>query len=333
VTGALGWARLSYRQQRWELILVAAGVAAVAIGMLWFASQLNAMRLASPDCVPPAAADAMLCQAAVEAYAQAEGFADNLLLLSFAAPFGIGVLLGAPLVAREIDAATAQLAWSLSGSRVWWLIRRIAFVTLFMLLVLGVLAVTSEILAAALAPDRALSEDFAWFGRRGWLILARGVAALMLGVLVGAVIGRVLPAILAAGLVIGLAFTGLSVAQDRWLESQAETHRLDYTTGLAGYDYGALVLNTGLELASGEVLTWQELQARGLDVQYVDEQGGLYASEQDMRDGNVLGYDVEFSIPGPRYPEILAVVAAATIAMAVAAFGLTALVVAGRRPT
>ncbi len=49
-------------------------------------------------------------------------------------------------------------------------------------------------------------------------IVARGVGALMLGTLVGALIGRVLPAILAAALVMALAFTGLSFAQDRWLE-------------------------------------------------------------------------------------------------------------------
>jgi hypothetical protein len=153
----------------------------------------------------------------------------------------------------------------------------------------------------------------------------------MLGMLVGALIGRVLPAILAAALVMALAFTGLSFAQDRWLEQQAETSRLDQS-GLAGFDYGALVLNTGLELTSGEVLTWQELQERGLDVQYIDEAGRLFASEQDMEDGNVLGYDVEFSIPGSRYPEVAAVVGAASIGLGLVALGLTAVVVSRRRP-
>ena len=331
MTGALTWARLGYRQQRWELILVGLGVAATAIAMLWFASQLTGMRTASPDCVPPAAAGPA-CQAALNAYSQAEGMADTLMLLSFGAPFGIGVLLGAPLIAREIDAGTAQLAWSIGRSRAWWLLRRIAFVALFAVVALGVLAITSEILAAAMAPERDLGSDFTWFGRRGWLIVARGVGALMLGMLVGALIGRVLPAILAAALVMALAFTGLSFAQDRWQDTLVETHRMNYVEASSNVDSGALVVNTGLELADGEIVTWPELNERGLEVTYVDEQGRLFGSEQDMQQGNLLGYDVEFAIPGARYPDVVAVVGAASIGVGLVALGLTAVVVSRRRP-
>ncbi len=116
------------------------------------------------------------------------------------------MLLGAPLVAREIDGGTAQLAWSIGRSRTWWLLRRIAFIALIVALLLATLAVASEVLATMLAPDRNLSADFVWFGRRGWLIVARGMGALILGMLVGAAIGRVLPAILAAALVTALVF-------------------------------------------------------------------------------------------------------------------------------
>jgi hypothetical protein len=332
MTAALTWGRLGFRQQRWELILVALGVAATAIAMLWFASQLNGLRAASPGCVPPAAAEFGSCEAALNAYSQIEGLADNMLLLSFGAPFGIGVLLGAPLIAREIDAGTAQLAWSIGRSRLSWLLRRIAFIALFAAVALGVLAVTSEILAAALAPERNLGSDFAWFGRRGWLIVARGLGALMLGMLVGALIGRVLPAILAAALVMALVFTGLSIAQDRWQETLVETSRMNYAAASSNHDSGALVVNTGLELASGEVVTWSELNERGLEVSYVDEQGRLFASEQDMQDGNLLGYDVEFAIPGARYAGVVAAVGAASVGVGLLALGLTAVVVGRRRP-
>ena len=142
--------------------------------------------------------------------------------------------------------------------------KRIAFVALFAVVALGVLAITSEILAAEMAPERDLGSDFTWFGRRGWLIVARGVGALMLGMLVGALIGRVLPAILAAALVMALAFTGLSFAQDRWQETLCMTSRMNYMEASSNVDSGALVINTGLELASGEVVTWSELNERGL---------------------------------------------------------------------
>ncbi|MGH2445393.1 MAG: hypothetical protein ACRDGD_05065 [Candidatus Limnocylindria bacterium] len=148
MTGALTWARLSYRQQKWELLLVVLGVAGVTAGMLWFANTLDALRAASPECLaglspnvvtesgPPVA-----CQAFLTEYHETENWASNLTNLAWAAPFAVGVILGAPLVAREIDGGTAQLAWSLSRSRVGWLLRRIAFITLFGLALLAILAV------------------------------------------------------------------------------------------------------------------------------------------------------------------------------------------------
>ena len=117
MSGALTWARLSYRQQRWELILVAVGVVGVAVAMVWFSGQLDGLRAASPEClgVPieeafPESGPSVACQSILNDYSITQGLADNLLLLSFVAPFGMGVLLGAPLVAREIDGGTAQLA-------------------------------------------------------------------------------------------------------------------------------------------------------------------------------------------------------------------------------
>jgi uncharacterized protein YcfJ len=335
MTAALTWARVSYRQQRWELILVAVGVALTAIVMLWFQSQVEAAAAAAAPCLS-ALTDGVAqpsCQGILDAYYSTTGFADSLLLLSFGAPFGMGVLLGAPLVAREIDGGTAQLAWSIGRSRIWWLLRRIAFIALFVVVLLGVLALTSELLAAALTPERNLAVDFTWFGRRGWLIVARGLGALMVGMLVGAVIGRVLPSILAAILAVALVFTGLSFAQDRWMEEQAEVHRtnnfgMDGGTG----DLGALFVGVGLETEEGETLTWSEQQERGLYAQYIDEQGRSFASEADMRAGRVLGYDVTFSIPGQRYGEVVLIVGGASAAVALIALLATALVVSRRRP-
>lgn len=329
MTGALTWGRLSFRQQRWELILVALGVAAAAIAMLWFAGQVEAATVAAAPCLSAMEAGPVdsSCVATLNSYYELTGFANNLLLLSFGAPFGIGVLLGAPLVAREIDGGTAQLAWSIGRSRTWWLLRRIAFIALFVVVGLGLLAVTSELLASALAPDRTLGSDFVWFGRRGWLIVARGVGALMLGMLVGAVIGRVLPAILAAALIMAVAFTGLSFAQDRWQEGVAQTR-----TNINATDDGALTVGSGLRLTDGEIVSWEELGNRGVDAMYLDETGRMYASEQDMRDGNALGTEVVFAIPGSQYAQVAAVVGAGSLALGLVALALTGLVVRRRRP-
>lgn len=330
MTGVLTWARLSFRQQRWELILVAVGTAIVAGVMLWFATQLGGLVAANPTCLPPdmELGPAAGCQSVAEDYYGMQGFADQFLLFSFAAPFGMGVLLGAPLVAREIEGGTAQLAWTLSRSRVGWLLRRIAFAAVVVALLLGVLAVTSEILAAALLPDRDLARDFQWEGRRGWLIVARGMGALGLGLLVGAAIGRVLPAILASAIVIGLTFTGLSVLHDQWLQGEAVVWD-QYSGALAA---GSKYIADGIRAPDGTVYTRSEADALGLEGIYMDERGRQYATEADMRAGRSIGTDIAFIIPGARYPEVTAREGAIAGAVGLAALGLAALVVQRRRP-
>ncbi|HUH07564.1 MAG TPA: hypothetical protein VML96_07130 [Egibacteraceae bacterium] len=340
MTGALTWARLSFRQQRWELILVALGVAGTAVAMLYFAFTLDGMRAASPDCLrdleanvftdsgPPAA-----CQAVLTAYYDAYNWGTNLANVAWLAPFGIGVILGAPLVAREIDGGTAQLAWSLSPSRVGWLVRRIAFVSLFGAALLAVLAVTSALLTAAMFPELKLSEDFIYFGRRDLPVVARGAGAIMLGVLVGAVIGRVLPAVLASALVIGLAFLGLSLGEDRWNASEATLQRFQETPGGSmSFDMTALAVAYGMETADGEFITYSEANERGMNPHIADENGGWYASEEDLQAGRLLGYDARLSIPGQRYPELVLRHSALAAALGMLALGLTAIVVVRRRP-
>ncbi|HYI65665.1 MAG TPA: hypothetical protein VEW95_01935 [Candidatus Limnocylindrales bacterium] len=339
MTGVLTWARLSYRQQRWELILVLVGVAATTAAMLWFAGTLDGMRAASPECLASLGnlfsegpGPQATCQAVITAYNDNYNWGTNLVNLAWAAPFGIGVILGAPLVAREIDGGTAQLAWSLGRSRVGWLLRRIAFVSLFGLALLAVLAVSSELLTAAMFPEQTLSEDFIYFGRRGLPVVARGVGAIMLGVLVGALIGRVLPAILAAALVIGLVFMGLSLAEDRWNRAEATMQRFTVTPSGELSDMAALAVDYGMETADGEFITYGEASARGMNPNFADEDGGWYASEEDLEAGRLLGYDARLSIPGQRYPDLILRHSALAAALGILALGLTGIVVVRRRP-
>ena len=344
MTGALTWARLSYRQQRWELLLVALAVVGVVAAMVYFASTLGALRAASPDCLagtggapvafpdetgPPAA-----CQAILEDYYATEGMASNLVSLAWAAPFGMGVLLGAPVVAREIDGRTAQLAWSLSRSRVSWLLRRIGFIALFALGLLTVLAVGSEFLAAAMQPDRTLDQDFTWFGRRGLPVVARGFGAIMIGVLVGAFIGRVLPAILASAAAIGLVFVGVSLVHDQWNRSEAVVQRFwdDGGTPVA-FGFGALDVDYGLQRLDGEFVSYGEAYTSGLlNETYQDELGQVYASVADFEAGRVFGHDARLSIPGERYPELVLRDSGGAGLVGLLALGLTAVVVRTRAP-
>jgi len=342
VTGALTWARLSYRQQRWELLLVVLGVAGVAAGMGWLANTLEALRAASPDClagvggsnVSESEGPAAACQAVLNDYDSTEDLASNLLNLAWAAPFGMGVILGAPVVAREIDGGTAQLAWSLSRSRVGWLLRRIAFIAVFGLALLAVLAVASELLAAAILPDRTLGEDFTWFGRRGLPVVARGVGAIMVGVLVGAIVGRVLPSVLASAVVIGLVFAGLSLAHDQWNRAEATVQpRYLESVEPPEIEMTALGVAYGIETADGEFMSYGEAFDRGLDDNFRGEDGKVYQSEADLAAGRSMGHDAWLMIPGERYPELVLRDSVVAVIVGLAALAASAVVVTRRRPT
>ena len=108
MNSVITWARLSFRRQRWELLFVALGTIGLAAVMLWFASHLADLRAAmDPTCLH-AQTYIPSCDASNLELGEAQGLASQLLSLAWVAPFGIGLILGAPLVAREIEHGTTQ---------------------------------------------------------------------------------------------------------------------------------------------------------------------------------------------------------------------------------
>ncbi len=208
------WPALSFRLHRWEVLASAAGVAVLAAAMLWFSWQLRTLAAGEPGRPDPAAYVAG-CEQLAQRFGDMSGWGTQLLYLSWGAPFGMGLVLGVPLVARELEHRTASLAWTLSRSRAWWLAGRVAFLALVLIGWLVVLAIASEVLASAVLPTLHLDRDFTWYGRRGGLIVLRGLAALGIGVTIGAMLGRLLPAMLAAAFASVLLFTAVSLGMDR----------------------------------------------------------------------------------------------------------------------
>ena len=71
------------------------------------------------------------CQAAVSAFTGRFGVEVNIAFWSvlLIAPGLIGVLVGAPLIARELEFGTWRLAWSQTVPRTRWLVTKLALVT------------------------------------------------------------------------------------------------------------------------------------------------------------------------------------------------------------
>jgi hypothetical protein len=310
------WLILSFRLHRWEVLASAAGVAILSAAMLWFAWQLRTLAATDPGCVDPAAY-APGCTQLGQRFYELSSKAEWLSYLSWLAPFAMGLVLGVPLVSREIEHRTAAIAWTMSRSRTWWLARRVAFLALAAVLLLIVVGVVGEMLAAATMPAQHLDRDFAWYGRRGVMIVVRGLASLVIGVLIGAWLGRVLPALLVAVFASVLVFSAISLGMDRWIEGDAIVQKFDADRA------GGRQLSERIQLPNGELIDYAELQRRGLAYEVIQDDL-LWAKPEDIGHmDRLIGYDRYLVVPGSRYAQIVlresAVVGGAAVLLALAA--------------
>jgi hypothetical protein len=119
--------------------------------------------------------------------------------LSFAigvAPLAFGVLLGAPLLARELERGTAALAWSMSTSRLRWLAWRLLPIGALLVVALSAMAVAGEALTASRFPLLDPGRTFFDYASRGPLLVVRGVADFVVALLLGLLTRRALTALL-----------------------------------------------------------------------------------------------------------------------------------------
>ena len=310
------WLILSFRLHRWEVLASAAGVAILAAAMLWFAWQLRTLAATDPSCLDPAGY-APGCTQLGQRFYELSSKAEWLSYLSWLAPFAMGLVLGVPLVSREVEHRTAAIAWTMSRSRTWWLVGRAAFLVVVMVVLLTVVAVVGEALASATMPAQHLDRDFTWYGRRGALIVVRGLASLAIGVLIGAWLGRVLPALLVAVFASVLIFSAISLGMDRWIEGDAVVQKFDADRA-GGRQLGERIL-----LPKGELIDYGELQRRGLAYEVIQDDL-LWARPEDIGHmDRLIGYDRYLVVPGSRYPQIVlresAVVGGAGFLLALAA--------------
>ena len=222
-----------------------------------------------------------------------------------------GVLLGAPLIARELDRGTARLAWSLGPSRMRWYAQRLLPILVVVVAASLVIGVVAEQLTALFAPNIDLSQSFMEFHSRGALIATGGLLIASIATAVGAVLGRQVPAILLALVLGAVTIAAISEVDQKLLAS--ETVRL---TGENQYTHDLVVGEGRFELPDGRLVTFDELTV--IDPTVMDQ-----------------GFDypyVQFGIPRQRYREIETREGVAQVALAVLFLGAGAVVVSRRRP-
>jgi hypothetical protein len=310
--------RQLWRTNRFEIVALIAAVALTFLAAVHFVGQLTGSQipvecLRGPLNRPPSCEDIFNSR---HSFFVARQDSDVVLVALFVLPLIIGAVLGAPLVARDVERRTAQFAWTVGTSRRRWLIERVLLLGLLAFVLLVALAIAGHVLAAARDPDVDPWASFTDFGARGPSTVARGLVVFASAAFFGAVLGRQLPALLSAGaLSIVLAFLvapALVAVQPPGLVGLAGTS--DVRHGVA--------FDTGWLVPDGTLLTYDA----GLTV--------VPPGVSDPYDWLTEHYElVAIGVAGTKYPLVEAETAAASTALILFALAASVVVVDRRRVT
>ncbi|MFC6091666.1 ABC transporter permease subunit [Saccharothrix lopnurensis] len=184
---------LIWRQHRTEVCVLGLFVGVFGIALLVLGSQAHDL---FPDglarCAGEAGADDA-CTASFRRLDEEFGYVENLLAAFYLVPVVIGAFLGAPLLARELEDGTWQLAWTQAVPRTRWLAAKLAALA-------GVTVALTGMFTAVLTWFRRPFD--AWEGRfqydafdlEGLVPVAYALFAFGVATAAGAILRRSLPA-------------------------------------------------------------------------------------------------------------------------------------------
>lgn len=132
-------------------------------------------------------------------------------VVSLVFPALLGILWGAPLLAREFEAGTYRLAWTQSVTRSRWLTTKLAVAAGAVVTIAGILTLTITWWSRVF--DTVGSNQYDLFERRDIAPIGYALFAFAAGALIGAVIRRVVPAMAAT---LGV-YVGARVVTALWL--------------------------------------------------------------------------------------------------------------------
>ena len=243
-------------------------------------------------------------------YSLENGQAAPVMALMAPFPLMAGLLLGVPLVGREIEWGTAPLAWTLVRSRRKWLLARAVPLAIALGLILIVPALAAQVLQGARDPLVSPWHSFTDSGLRGSILVGRGLLTFGVAVVIGAIMGRQLPALIAAGVVTIALLMAADAGRD------AAVHRL------------ATAVSFDQTPTSGTLVVDQEIR---------DTEGTLHPTTEitigangELPDGMEI---VTLVVPGTKAPLVDGTQAAVLGGLTLGLVGLTALVVDRRRAT
>lgn len=312
----LAFVRLAWRLQRWEVAVLIGGSLLLAAAAGFVAWQTSVTDAGLEACYADASGAPLSasCQSLVDWGNLWTGLGPTLVGATTVVPLIVGILLGAPLVAREIEKRTAPLAWSLSLSRARWLAGRTLPLVIAIAIALLLLGQASEVLIQATPPGEL---GFPYFAMHGPLVAVRGIAIFSIGMVAGLLMGRVLPAILVTGVVVIGLILGLTLARDQLMRAEAT-----WVPGSENAFSGVMIYDSAFtEDATGELVTFDEAYSRFPEV--------FGPAGSGMPPGMTQVY---FAAPPELYPLFVAREIGALALVSVLVGGLALWVIKWRRP-
>ena len=224
----MGW--VTWRQHRTALVGVAALVGALAL-LLWIVGlHVHQAYAAAVACRP---ANSAICDDMFGNFSVMDGFLANGFLLQ-ALPALIGVFVGAPLLAREMETGTFRYAWTQGIGRLRWALAKLVLLAISVTVASGLFSLVTTwyyrpyFAAGNPVPQPPLAPTM--FDLRGIAFPAWTLAAFAIGALAGMLIRRVVPAI-AATLAV---YTGLVFAAGGFLRAHYLTPVLTSSLNVPG---------------------------------------------------------------------------------------------------
>jgi hypothetical protein len=316
---SIGAWRLAFKMQRLELLIFVAAAVLITVASLLISWGASEARAAFDACYQSSGTDANCATSpSLNDFSGWGGFAR---IGAFLTPFALGLFLGVPLVAREIEGRTAGIAWTLSRSRSRWLIQRVLPLAVVVIVLAAAVGIGSEFVTRTNPfADLAANPGFADYTSRGVLLPVRALAVLFLAIAVGAMVPRQLPALLLAGAITLAVFVGLSIGMDTWMTAEAEPIPIDESR-FGPFGEGPRIFDMAYrEDATGEVITMNDFYNRYGDIAVPDG-------------GQPEGFtEVAIGIPGTEYGVWVLRESAILGAAGVASAGLALVVVNRRRP-
>lgn len=260
---------LTWRQHRIEALVFAIGVAALAIYIVMLGHAMYHDFYQKTSGMSAAACFQRqdyneLCGNIIGTFTGKYGVNTQPVLLAFLIlPPLLGVFVGAPLVARELETGTFRLVWTQSVTRLRWLLVRIGGLALALTLVFATFIPLVFWWKGPFniggASDMIGGQDYPIMGV---LPLAYMLFALALGLAAGALLHRTIPAMLVTlGGYVATAIALWNWGRQNWLPPLASTWNPYVSNGPTNFKASDWILftgyvdKTGRRLNSGDVWT------------------------------------------------------------------------------